>query len=137
MSIAGYSGKPLAAKLGLKPGMRIAVIEPPRAYEEVLGASPAGVMIDSPRGGGPYDLVHLFVRDAAGLDARLPAALGLVAPGGALWISWPKKASALFRDLTEDAIRAAVLPTGFVDVKVAAVDEEWSGLKFLRRRSER
>ena len=137
MSIAGYSGKPLAAKLGLKPGMQIAVFVPPRAYEELLGEMPAGVTIDSPPGGGAYDLVHLFVRDAAGLGVGLPGALGAVAPGGALWISWPKKTSALFRDLTEDGIRAAVLPTGFVDVKVAAIDQDWSGLKFLKRRGER
>jgi hypothetical protein len=79
-------------------------------------------------------IVHAFVRDRAELDGMAGRLTGLPGPGGALWISWPKKTSPLFRDLTEDGIRDVLLPTGWVDVKVCAVDADWSGLKFLRRR---
>ncbi|GGY37426.1 hypothetical protein GCM10007148_02080 [Parvularcula lutaonensis] len=81
------------------------------------------------------DLVHLFCSDRKALNTRLESALGKVADGGMLWVSWPKKSSPLFKDLTEDDLREVILPTGFVDVKVCAVDKDWSGLKFLRRKS--
>ena len=81
------------------------------------------------------DIVHLFCQDRAVLEAQGPAALEWVAEKGMLWISWPKKSSALFRGLTEDGLRAVMLPTRWVDVKVCAVDADWSALKFLRRRT--
>jgi hypothetical protein len=131
---AGYSGKRLIEKLGLKPGGVLAVIDPPPHYAELVAPLPEGGRVVE----GPdpkASILHLFVADRAGLAAwanRLQAALPL---GAALWISWPKKASKQFVDLTENDIRTLVLPTGLVDVKVAAVDEDWSGLKFLRRKT--
>lgn len=135
---AGYSGKPLAQKLGLKPGTRLLAIAAPEHYMTLLGPDLAAVtcqwagQIEDAT--GQADIVHLFVPDRAVLEAAGRPALDRVAPGGMLWVSWPKKASPLFRDLTEDGIRELLLPTGWVDVKVAAVDRDWSGLKFLRRR---
>lgn len=135
---AGYSGKPLAAKLGLKPGQRLIAIAPPGHYRDLIGPAlddadfQAAATPDGPA--GTAAIVHLFVADRAVLERTHQAALALVATGGMLWVSWPKKSSPLFRDLTEDGIRAVLLPTGWVDVKVAAVDQDWSGLKFLKRR---
>jgi hypothetical protein len=138
---AGYSGKPLAAKLGLAPGLRIAAVAAPEDYEALLGAPVSGLSIDRlakpPARKAAYDLVHLFVPDRAALQSQGPKALAALAEGGALWVSWPKKSSKLFRDLTEDGVRELLLPTGWVDVKVCAVDADWSGLKLLRRRTAR
>jgi hypothetical protein len=126
---AGYSGKTLAQKMGVGEGTRIAAIGAPKHYAALLGRS-AG----SPRKGARYEIVHLFCDRKATLAARIAPAVAAVGEGGALWISWPKKSSPSFVDLTEDGVREIVLPSGFVDVKVAAVDETWSALKFLRRR---
>jgi hypothetical protein len=135
---AGYSGKPLAVKLGLKPGLRIAVIGGPADYEALLGDDPGALaivrLLKPLSEKAAWDLVHLFVPDRAALEAAGLKALAALREGGALWVSWPKKSSKLFRDLTEDGVRATLLPAGWVDVKVCAVDADWSGLKFLRRR---
>ncbi len=129
---AGYSGKPLYLKLGLKPGTRCLVISPPDHYGElVAGATDVRFMSRAKFA----DTVHLFCRSCADLDRSIERAIDRVAEGGMLWVSWPKKSSPLFRDLTEDRIRRVVLPHGWVDVKVCAVDADWSGLKFLRRRT--
>ena len=138
MATPGCSGKPLKAKLGIKPGMAVAVVAPPRAYETILGEPldpPAAVCV-KPSGvrKGACDLVHLFCPDYAALAKGGARALEGLREGGALWVSWPKKSSKLFADLTEDGVREVLLPTGWVDVKVCAVDADWSGLKFLRRR---
>jgi hypothetical protein len=127
--VAGYSGKPLWQKLGLKAGLRYIAVDAPADYSVLTDYTGSAQATNA-----PYDLAHVFVRDTAGLDRALDAWLPQLAAGGALWISWPKKSSALFRDLTEDGIRAAVLPRDWVDVKVCAVDADWSGLKLLRRR---
>jgi hypothetical protein len=135
---AGYSGKTLAAKLGLKAGQRLLAIAAPEHYAALLGpeAAAAVTQVETPGSGrGEAAIVHLFVRSRADLAAGGEAALARVAPGGMLWVSWPKKSSPLFRDLSEDGIRELLLPTGWVDVKVAAVDADWSGLKLLRRKS--
>lgn len=128
----GYSGKPVIAKLGLKPGQTMAVIDPPAHIAELTAPLP-----DDARRVEGFDpsaeLVWLFVRDRAALEAATPVVTA-AALGAALWVSWPKKASKLFIDLTEDGLREVLLPTGWVDVKVCAVDADWSGLKFLRRR---
>ncbi|MEM1092454.1 MAG: DUF3052 domain-containing protein [Pseudomonadota bacterium] len=129
---AGYSKKPLYQKLGLKPGMRCLVLGAPDHYDELLAGAEGVRFMKRAKSA---DVVHLFCRRRADLTRRIDAALGKVAPGGMLWLSWPKKSSPLFRDLTEDELRRVVLPTGWVDVKVCAVDHDWSGLKFLRRRS--
>lgn len=134
---AGYSGRPLHAKLGMKDGMRCLAIGAPDDYAELLAGAPDVELALRRRAPPPrrrFDLVHLFVRREADLAQRHAAALEAVAEGGMLWISWPKKSAPAFVDLTEDGVRATVLETGWVDVKVCAVDGTWSALKFLRRR---
>jgi hypothetical protein len=113
---AGYSGKSLIAKLGLKEGAKAIVV-----------ASPAA---------GAFDFIHAFVKDEASLIRKLQKLEPRLAEGGMLWISWPKKSSKLFVDVTEDDIRVHALPMGLVDVKVCAVDEDWSGLKLMRRKKK-
>ena len=130
---AGYSGKPLIQKLGVREGDVLAVVDAPAHYAELVAPLPDGTRLTD----GPDSearVLHLFVQDRADLEAKIGAALADRPDGGMVWISWPKKSSKLFVDLTEDGVRAVVLPTGWVDVKVCAVDADWSGLKFLRRR---
>ena len=135
---AGYSGTPLAKKLGIKEGHRVALLHPPRGFEDLLEGLPSAVQLArDPRGRGPYDVVVLFTADTAALKQDLARASRLMDTDGALWVSWPKKSSARFRDLTEDGIRAVALPTGLVDVKVCAVDDDWSGLKLVVRLANR
>ena len=133
---AGYSGKPLAAKLGLKPGGRLVAIDAPAHYAQLVAPLPDAAVVEALAWGaaGPAPIIHLFVSTRAELEGRAEALAAMPPAGGAIWISWPKKTSPLHRDLTEDGVRALLLPTGWVDVKVAAVDADWSGLKFLRRR---
>ncbi len=130
----GYSGKPLSAKLGVKPGDTLAVIDAPTHYRMLIEPLPDGVrVIEGPDPAAP--VLHLFVRDRADLEAKVSTAFAHRPDGGMVWVSWPKKSSALFVDLTEDGLREVILPTGWVDVKVCAVDADWSGLKFLRRKA--
>jgi hypothetical protein len=128
----GYSGKPLIQKLGLKELQVLKPIAAPEGYADWIKPLPPGAVVDP--GANQADLVHLFVRDRADLERGAALALAAVKPGGMLWVSWPKKTSPLFCDLTEDGLREVVLPTGWVDVKVCAVSADWSGLKFLKRR---
>jgi hypothetical protein len=129
----GYSGKPLIQKLGLKDGQVVRPLNAPEGYAEWIAPLPPGAVIDP--AAAMADMVHLFVRDRAELSGGVADALDAVKPGGMLWVSWPKKTSPMFRDLTEDGIREIVLPTGWVDVKVCAVSADWSGLKFLKRKA--
>lgn len=133
---AGYSGKPLAAKLGIKPGLRLYARHAPGNYLELLGALPQGVEVLS-RPSGKMDLVHLFNTDAATLRRELEQYRHKIAENGTIWVSWPKKAAKVPTDVTEDVVRELALPLGLVDVKVCAVDETWSGLKLVIRRGER
>ena len=128
----GYSGKPLFQKLGLKPGMTCLPIKAPMDYETLVDGAEGVRFL---KRGAVADFVHLFCADRRALDANIDRALGYVADKGMLWVSWPKKSSKLFRDLTEDDLRTVILPTSWVDVKVCAVNADWSGLKFLRRRT--
>lgn len=130
----GYSGKPLIQKLGLKPGETLAVLNPPAHYAELVAPLPDGAKVVESQTTDAA-LVHLFVPDRAALAAQASAVVARLQPKAMLWISWPKKASKRYVDLTEDGVRELVLPTGWVDVKVAAVDEDWSGLKFLKRKA--
>jgi hypothetical protein len=135
---AGYSGKPLIAKLGVKPGQQLQVVDAPGHYTDLIEPLPDGVSLmlcawEQAEAGA--QVVHAFFADRAALAAHAAALVTLPALGGMVWVSWPKKSSPLFRDLTENDIRTLVLPTGWVDVKVAAVDADWSGLKFLKRRA--
>ncbi len=133
---AGYSQRSLIEKLGIKPGMRIAILHAPRSYRTTLGKLPPGVTVTS-AARGVLPLIHFFTADRTRLERQLPALLRTLAPDGALWVSWPKKASGVPTDMTEDVVRAVALPTGLVDVKVAAVDDVWSGLKLVRRLKNR
>ena len=136
MRTAGYSGKSLVEKLGIKPGMRIAIIGPPSGYRTTLGALPDGVSVTATlRGTLPF--IHFFTKQRSLLERRFPSLKKALAQDGALWVSWPKKSSAVATDVTEDVVRAVALPGGLVDVKVCAVDEVWSGLKLVRRLQDR
>lgn len=130
--MAGYSGKPLPDKLGIKAGHRIALLDAPPDFDETLGALPADVTRQVQPAGA--DVVVLFSRVKSELEAKFGAVAKGLAAGGMLWIAWPKKASRQPTDLTEDVVRRIGLATGLVDVKVCAIDDVWSGLKFLRRR---
>jgi hypothetical protein len=133
---AGYSHRSLVEKLGIKPGQRIAILNAPRGYRATLGTLPPGVRVAAvARGVLPF--IHFFTPNRDELEARLPALLRALTPDGALWVSWPKKASGVATDITEDVVRAVALPTGLVDVKVAAIDDVWSGLKLVRRLKNR
>jgi len=136
VKVAGYSGKPLVAKLGIKPDTRIAILRAPKGYDRVLGKLPPRVT-RRPSIVGPLDFVQFFTNEKRELERRFAALARSLAPAGMLWISWPKQASGVATDLTEDMIRAIGLAHGLVDVKVAAVDDVWSGLKFVRRLKDR
>jgi hypothetical protein len=125
---AGYSGTPLPRKLGIGPGSRVLVLDAPTGFD-------LGVEVTTDLEGGPFDVLLLFCPDAARMAAVLPQAMAATARGGRCWVAWPKRASKVPTDLTEDVVRAAALAAGWVDVKVAAVDLVWSGLCLMRRTS--
>ncbi|HEX6374615.1 MAG TPA: hypothetical protein VFZ91_02735 [Allosphingosinicella sp.] len=131
---AGYSGTPLARKLSLKDGMRVWWGGMPDGVAAEIGAE--GLVLDRlPAPEAPIDAAHIFVTGRADMEAKLAALRPLLAPGGFIWVSWPKKASKVPTDITEDRIRDFILPaTDLVDVKVCAVDSIWSGLKLMVRR---
>jgi hypothetical protein len=131
---AGYSGKSLIAKLGLKDGVKAIAIAPPANYAELTDNAAITPRKSAPVTGS-FDFIHFFVSNEAALARDLPKLETRLAQGGMLWVSWPKKTSKLFVDLTEDGIRRLCLPMGLVDVKVCAVDADWSGLKLLRRKA--
>ena len=132
----GYSGTPLVRKLGIQPDERIVAIGAPAHYSQLLAGLPDGVTIGG-RVASHARFVHLFVTRRADLEERLEALRGKLDDRGVLWVSWPKKASGVATDVTEDTIREVALPLGYVDVKVCAVDETWSGLKLMIRRENR
>jgi hypothetical protein len=133
---AGYSGTPLWKKLGIRAGGTILTVNAPVGYRKLLPGLPKGVVFVT-EADPPLDFVHLFVDSAADLAARLAELRPDLAQDGVIWVSWPKKASGVKTDVTEDAIRAAALPLGLVDVKVCAVDATWSGLKLVIRVANR
>lgn len=132
----GYSGTPLAKKLGLKEGSRVATIAAPEGYARLLEPLPAGVSLTH-RPGLNSDIVHLFVTRREDLAEQLVRLRSLLEPDAALWVSWPKKAARIPTTVTEDTVRELALPLGFVDVKVCAVSEIWSGLKLVVRKALR
>jgi hypothetical protein len=138
---AGYSGTPLAQKLGLKDGQRVLFLDLPDSLTALMSSSAFVETSSKPwsalskaRG---YDLVHGFTASRAGLESAAKSLIPAITRDGSVWISWPKKASKVPTDITEDVIREVLLPTGLVDVKVAAVDEVWSGLKLVIRKELR
>lgn len=132
---AGYSGTPLAAKLGLKAGMRTVWLDAPDHLGGLLGPL-EGVVVGTRLGGHP-DAVLCFVTRRTMLRRRATALRRAATPDGMIWVCWPKRASGVASDVTEDIVRELLLPTGLVDVKVCAVDETWSGLKLVVRRELR
>jgi hypothetical protein len=132
--MAGYSGTPLPKKLGFRPDSRVALLGAPPGFEGRLGALPEGVRIQRRASPSPRVIV-LFARSQGDLARRFPAAARALAEGGALWIAWRKQASGAKTDLGERAVRAFGLEAGFVDYKICAIDETWSGLCFARRRA--
>ena len=134
--MAGYSGTPLVKKLGIAEGTAVVVMNPPPNYATLLGALPDGAAVVRSGRGEPA-FVHLFVRSAAELLAALTRLRKQIRSDGVIWVSWPKKSSKVPTDVTEDVIREIALPMGLVDIKVCAVDETWSGLKLMIRKSER
>ena len=134
--MAGYSGTPLAKKLGIAENSRVFLSDAPKDYLELIAPVPKGTKfvrsID-----GKTDVIHLFTTDKQRLAALLRSSLAKIRPDAAIWVSWPKKASKVPTDITEDTIRAVALPMGLVDIKVCAVDEIWSGLKLVVRKENR
>jgi hypothetical protein len=132
----GYSGTPLPQKLGIKPQFHVALVELPADVRRQLKAALARCRL-AKDGEGPLDLAMLFVINRATLEAEFSRLASRLAPTGMLWVSWPKKTSAMATDLTENVVREVGLKAGLVDVKVCAVTEVWSGLKFVIRRKDR
>jgi hypothetical protein len=128
--MAGLSGKSVVQKLGLKPGFCIFVDGSSVAYRDVVGELPAGVRM-AKAAKGQLDVVHLFAAEAKGLAAKLRRYRQAITPDGMIWVSWPKKSSGVATDLTDIFVRETGLAVGLVDVKVCAIDEVWSGLKFV------
>jgi hypothetical protein len=132
----GYSGSPLARKLSLRDGMRLWWDGMPAGVEQEITSEGLQLnLLNAPE--APIDSAHIFVTERSQLEAKLKQLLPLLEPAGMIWVSWPKKASKVPTDITEDVIRDVALPTGLVDVKVCAVDETWSGLKLVIRRQNR
>lgn len=147
----GYSGTPLIRKLGIKPGFRALVVDPPDRYRALLGELPEAATLEEARlgdlqrrgAGGtaaeprPFDFVHLFATRPSALERALRHYRAAIAPDGMIWASWPKRASGVATELDGSLVRRTGLAAGLVDIKVCAVDETWSGLKFVIRLADR
>jgi hypothetical protein len=134
--MAGYSGTPLAKKLGIKDGFRVSFANAPAGFERTLAGMASDVsVLATPR--APMDLIVLFVRSSKALRDAFARHAKMLAPAGMLWIGWPKKASGVATDVDENVVRAVGLGAGLVDVKICAIDETWSGLKFVIRLKDR
>lgn len=134
--VAGYSGTPLAKKLGIKEGFKVFAAGAPANYRELIEPLPASVRFVS-KFDRTTNAVHIFTTRRSELSRALPAYRKRLNPEAIVWVSWPKKAAKVDTDITEDVVREIALPLGFVDVKVCAVDEVWSGLKLVVRRELR
>ena len=133
---SGYSGTPLIKKLGIREGMKVLVLNPPKEYREWLGPLPVGASFTTRAVQGLL-FVHAFVRNQKAFEAAYLSSKAVLDKTGMLWISWPKKSSGLATDLNEDIIRDFALANGLVDVKVCAVSEVWSALKLVYRLKDR
>jgi len=133
---AGYSGTPLVRKLGFRPGMRAHFTSAPDDFADLLGELPDDVRVLA-RPAPDLDLVMLFVTERAQLERRIGGLHAKLRQDGMVWVAWPKRASKVPTDMTEDVIRDIALPRGLVDVKVCAIDDTWSGLKLVIRRELR
>ncbi|MFC6162085.1 DUF3052 domain-containing protein [Kribbella jiaozuonensis] len=135
MTTSGYSGKPLAVKLGIKPEHVVLLDNAPDGF--AIEGLPAGTTVARRAGRSPYDVVLMFCPDRARLTKRLPVLLAKTMTAGMIWTAWPKRSSGVATDLDENGIRELALPLGVVDVKVCAIDATWSGLKLVRRLTNR
>lgn len=133
---AGYSNTSLVKKLGIKPGFKVRFIDPPEHYFDLLEGLPANIEVLEEAVTG-VDFIHYFTKQSSELDRDLPALKREIVSNGTIWVSWPKKASRVTTDVTEDLIRNLALSIGLVDVKVCAVDAVWSGLKLVIRVKDR
>jgi hypothetical protein len=133
---AGYSGTPLPRKLGIKEDSRVAVLSAPDDFDSTLGPLPEGVVVRR-RLRGPLDVVVFFTTSRAQLERRIEALRAALDPAGRLWVAWPKRASGVATDVTEDVVREVALSHRLVDNKVAAVDATWSGLQLVIRVADR
>jgi hypothetical protein len=134
--MVGYSGTPLSKKLGIKSGMRVWLRNAPSGFEDLLEGLPDDVSLSRRKRTG-VDLVICFETSANKLEADVAAARSVIPADGVIWTAWPKRASKVPTDITEDRLRELFLPTGLVDVKVCAIDDTWSGLKFVIRKELR
>ena len=133
---AGYSGTPLVRKLGIKPDARLGLVGAPDGFDRTLGELPHGVTVRR-RVRGPLDVIVAFFVRRAELERRLPALRGALDPAGGLWLAWPKRASGVETDLSDNVVRELGLAAGLVDNKVCAIDEVWSGLRLVYRLRDR
>jgi hypothetical protein len=136
MKHAGYSGTPLAQKLGIKPGARLFVASPPVNYRTLVAPLPGGTTL-ARQLDGTIDVAHVFATRKDALSRFLRLATKKMRPDATIWVSWPKKAANVSTDICEETVRAVALPLGLVDIKVCAVDEVWSGLKLVVRKELR
>ena len=134
---AGYSGTPLPRKLGVKPGARVALVGAPDGFDSTLGDLPDGVVVRRRLGREPFDVIVAFFSRRSVLERRLPVLRSALDPAGGLWLAWPKRASGVATDLTDNVVRTLGLATGLVDNKVCAIDETWSGLRLVYRLRDR
>lgn len=135
--MAGYSGTQLLKKLGIKPGMTVMPVHEPNHYFDLLGELPEQVKLVRMGNPDPIDFIHLFAKNEKVLHSEFPLLKPLLNKEGSLWISWIKKSSTLETDISEGDVRSMGLKLGLVDVKICAIDEDWSGLKFMYRREDR
>ncbi|HEX7094646.1 MAG TPA: DUF3052 family protein [Acidimicrobiales bacterium] len=134
--MAGYSGTPLVKKLGIKEGDRVGLVNPPQHFATMLDPLPPAVEL-LPGVRSKRDVVIAFVHARGELESKLDAMLKAIYPDGAIWVAWPKRASKVPTDITEDVVREIALPAGLVDNKVCAIDDVWSGLRLVVRRDRR
>ncbi len=138
-SAAGYSGTPLVKKLGIREGHRVALLKPPDGFlTDTLGPLPDTTSVTRGlRGTRPFDVVVQFVKSRRDFERQLPKIRLRMQPAAGYWVAWPKRASRVPTDMTEDVVREVALPTGLVDNKVCAIDEVWSGLRLVIRKALR
>jgi hypothetical protein len=134
--MSGYSGTPLPRKLGIKEGARVALVDAPDNFEATLGALPDGVTVRT-RARGPVDVIVFFTTSRAKLERRIETLRSALDLAGRLWVAWPKRASGVPTDVTEDVVREIAVGHRLVDNKVAALDETWSGLQLVIRLKDR
>ena len=136
--MAGYSGTPLVKKLGIREGHRVATVNAPKGFETLLGRLPDGAVLRAGLAGrAPLDVVVAFVTRRSDLLREIDPVRPRMAPAAGFWVAWPKKASGVPTEVTENLVREVALPTGLVDNKVCAIDDTWSGLRLVIRLSER